>query len=52
MNEKLIEELLEIACDLCKFPSEYKDPDDPIEERCDHCPMFEKLMEVNQCTKT
>ena len=40
------DELLEVACDLCKYPGEYKDPDDLIEERCDHCPMFEKLMEV------
>lgn len=43
---KNVEALLEIACDLCKYPSEYKDQDDLIHEHCDHCPMFEKLMEV------
>jgi len=44
-----IEELKEYACDhLCRFPSEYKDPDYLIRERCDHCKLAEGLDDLEE----
>ena len=41
-----IEELKEYVCDnLCRFPSEYKDPDDLWKKQCDHCRLRELLEE-------
>lgn len=37
------ERIMEIACDLCKWPGEYKDPDDLWNERCDRCTLMEYL---------
>lgn len=34
------------VCDfLCKYPSEYKDPDELWKEQCDHCRLIELLEE-------
>ena len=39
------EKAMALACDLCKWPGEYKDPDDLWNERCDTCPLLEYLEE-------
>lgn len=41
----------EICDNYCKWPSEYKDPDDLWSEKCDHCPVMEFLEEVRTCLK-
>ena len=34
--------IVERACTaVCKFPEQYKDPDDCIKKHCDFCPLFE-----------
>ena len=41
-----VEQIMEYACDnLCRFPAEYKDPDDLWNEQCDHCKLRELLEE-------
>ena len=40
------QEIKEVVCDkLCMWPSEFKDPEDLWNEKCDRCPLAEKLME-------
>ena len=40
------QDIQEVVCtELCKYPSEYKDPDDMEKEQCSICPLAEKLME-------
>ena len=40
------EQIMEYACDeLCRFPAEYKDPDELWSERCDRCRLRELLEE-------
>ena len=42
------EELIAYVCDnLCKYPGEYKDPDELWNERCDHCPLTDYTEEQN-----
>ena len=42
--ERRVEKVREFVCDnLCKYPPEYKDPDDLWNERCDTCPLGEML---------
>ncbi len=39
-----IEQLKEYACDhICKWPSEFKDPDDLINQKCGYCKLEEGL---------
>lgn len=39
-------EILEVACDnVCKYVSEYEDPEDLRKAHCNRCPLAEKLME-------
>ena len=39
-------EIMELACDkICKYVSEYEDPDDLRKAHCNSCPLAEKLME-------
>ncbi|MBQ7222375.1 MAG: hypothetical protein IJS02_02790 [Bacteroidales bacterium] len=45
LTEEQCYEIAEVACDLCKYPGEYKDPDALISERCERCPVFEKCWE-------
>ena len=45
LTEEQCYEIAEVACDLCKYPADYKDSDDLIHDRCDHCPVFEKCWE-------
>ena len=36
------DQIMEFVCDnLCRYPSEYKDPDDLWNEQCDHCKLRE-----------
>ena len=45
------EKIKELVCDrLCRFPSEYKDPDDLFAHECDKCPLEALLDE--QTTET
>ncbi len=39
MTEEKIEKVLEAACEICKWPSEYKDPDEMFNDKCDSCPV-------------
>lgn len=41
------EEILAIACELCKYPADYKDPDDLWAAVCDECPLLRHLEEQN-----
>lgn len=42
------EQIMEYVCDnLCRYPSEYKDPDDLWNEQCDHCKL-RKLLEEGE----
>lgn len=41
------DKIMELACDLCKWPGEYKDPDDLWRERCDTCTLLEYLEGIN-----
>lgn len=45
LTEEQCYEIAEVACNLCKYPADYKDSDDLIHDRCDHCPVFEKCWE-------
>ena len=37
---EIIEEIKEQICDkYCKYPGEYKDPDELIEKECENCPL-------------
>lgn len=40
------DQIMEYVCDnLCRFPAEYKDPDDLWNEQCDRCKLRELLEE-------
>lgn len=40
------DQIMEYVCDnLCRYPSEYKDPDDLWNEQCDRCKLRELLEE-------
>lgn len=42
------DQIMEYVCDnLCRYPSEYKDPDDLWNEQCDHCKL-RKLLEEGE----
>lgn len=42
------EELIAYVCaNLCKYPGEYKDPDDLWNKRCEHCPLTDYTEEHN-----
>ena len=42
------DQIMEYVCDnLCRFPAEYKDPDDLWNEQCDHCRLMELLEDEN-----
>jgi hypothetical protein len=46
------DQIMEYVCDnLCKYPAEYKDPDDLWNEQCDHCKLIE-LLDVNHIPYT
>ena len=41
-----VEQIMEYACDnLCRYPGEYKDPDELWSEQCDRCRLRELLVE-------
>ena len=47
------DQIMEYACDnLCRFPAEYKDPDDLWNEQCDHCKLMELLGEQRNTIKS
>ncbi len=49
---KNCEEAKQQICDeICKWPSEYKDPDDLWNEKCDQCMIMQFLDEVKKCLK-
>ena len=42
------DQIMEYVCDnLCRYPAEYKDPDDLWAEQCDHCRLMELLEDEN-----
>lgn len=45
ITEQQCYEIAEAACEICRYPGEYKDTDDLIKERCERCPVFEKAWE-------
>ena len=45
-DEDRTDAIMEYVCDnLCRYPSEYKDPDELWSERCDRCRLIELLEE-------
>ena len=41
-----VEQIMEYVCDnLCRYPGEYKDPDELWSEQCDRCRLRELLVE-------
>ncbi len=42
------ERIMELACDLCRWPGEYKDPDALWEQKCDTCPLLAYLEEEEE----
>ena len=48
MTEEKIDQIMETVCDLCKWPSEYKDPDDLWNRKCDSCPVAEALNRLKE----
>ena len=48
VDEKL-DRILELCCDrICKWPSEYKDPDDLWDARCDSCSVADALDKLRE----
>lgn len=46
MTEEQKEEIMEAVCDLCKWPSEFKDQDDLWMHKCENCRVLQLLEEV------
>ncbi len=52
LNKNTAWDLAEKICDeYCKWPSEYKDPDQLWNEKCDHCPFTEFFEKVAKWLK-
>ena len=46
MTGNRIGQIMEYVCDnLCRFPAEYKDPDDLVKARCLQCKLYDLLEE-------
>ena len=43
-----IDSIAEQACEVCKWKSEYKDPDDLEKAKCSTCRIFEMVDEVKE----
>lgn len=43
-----IQAMAEAACTLCKYPSEYKDPEECEKNHCSTCKLFEMADELEE----